>query len=425
MDIKTGNIPISPRAVVDDVTWMEECQFSKGGEPIPNLFNAAVALRNAPELRDILAYDEMTREAVLLKDPPKKGVEQEPEDPNAPPDPFYVRAVTDEDITYFQEFMQFCGVRRVGRDTVQQAVEMRASENKRHPVREYLLDLQWDGNLRLHGWLNVYLGAEQNEYTAAIGQMFLIAMVARIMWPGCQADYMLVLEGPQGLGKSSACATLAGGWFSNNLPDIGGPDSVRLSMHLRGKWLIEVAELASFNAAEVETLKGFISTQEERYTPKYGRREVHEPRQCVFIGTTNETAYLNDPTGARRFWPVVCTAIDRDKLAADRDQLFAEAVALYLAKMPWWPENGFEERLIKPQQDARYREDPWTDAVMQWIGERRAVSIREIIAGVLQMVEAQITPPIAKRIANILRARGWVEKRQVLGEKKLRLWILP
>src|SRR5208282_1367519 len=100
-----------------------------------------------------------------------------------------------------------------------------------------------------------------------------------------------------------------------------------------------------------------------------------------------ETVYLKDATGARRFWPVVCTAIDRDKLATDRDQLFAEAVSLYLAGMPWHPEKGFEERHIKPQQEARYQEDPWTDAVMRWVGERRAVSIREIIASALQMVE--------------------------------------
>jgi predicted P-loop ATPase len=307
--------------------------------------------------------------------------------------------------------LQHAGLKRISSNIVHEAIRVRARERSSHPVREYLESLTWDGQLRTNVWLTTRLGAELNAYTQAIGEMFLVAMVARIFEPGCQADYMPVLEGPQGELKSTVCKVLAGEWFSDALPEISfGKDA---SQHLRGKWLIEVAEMHAMGRAESTLLKAFITRTHERYRPPWGRLEVIEPRQLMFIGTTNKETYLRDETGGRRFWPVKIGVIDIDSLREDRDQLFAEAVYLYRQGMQWWPDRQFERDHIQPQQDARYESDVWEEAIASFLAGETLVTVGQVAKEALRFETSRISTADQRRITAVMEKLNWHRGKRV------------
>jgi hypothetical protein len=403
---KAKQAPPDQRAEAEPPDWIEHLQRDERSEPLNNLANVMTVLRSAVELRECFAYDRMLRAPVLVKQLPKGNPAELP------------RPLQDGDVSLAQEWLQRQGLRRLGKDITHQAVDYRAEERAFHPVQDYLAALRWDRVLRLGTWLRTYLGAKASNYETGIGKMFLIAMVARIFKPGVKADYMLVLEGPQGAKKSTACAILAGHWYSDALPDIrnSGKD---VSQHLNGKWLIEVAELSALDKAEAAALKAFITRTEERYRPSYGRKEVIEPRQCVFIGTTNKTAYLRDETGGRRFWPVKVGEIDTRALAQDRDQLLAEAVHCYQQGEPWWPDSEFEANHIRPQQDDRYEVDAWEQAVTAWLIDweenndpnKAPVTLLSVARGALFVETPKLGTADQRRIAAILERLGWEVKR--------------
>ena len=377
--------------------WKQGLQIDERGQPAPNLANAALALRQAPELLGAVAYDEMLRHVVVTRVLPESPIAQVSGS----------RALQDTDEGVIQEWLQRQGLRRLGKNTAQQAISLVAREHTFHPVKKYLHSLRWDGVPRISSWLSTYLGADATQYTAAIGRWFLIAMAARIMTPGCKADYMLVLEGDQGAHKSIVCAILGGTWFSDALPDLHRGDQIRISMHLRGKWIIEIGELSSIGKAESGALKAFLTQTEERYTPKFGHNEVIEPRQCVFIGTTNKTAYLHDETGGRRFWPVKVGVIDTVALATGRDQLFAEAVVAFRAGERWWPDGDFERTHIQPEQAARYEADAWEELIVPFLAERQRATVLEVARWGLFIETPRIGTAEQRRITAIMKRVGW------------------
>jgi putative DNA primase/helicase len=170
-----------------------------------------------------------------------------------------------------------------------------------------------------------------------VAARWLISAVARVFQPGAKADCCLILEGGQGIGKSSALRILGDPWFTDEIADLGGKDA---SFQTQGVWIVEIAELDSMNRSEVSRIKSFMSRNVGRFRPPYGRRIVESPRQCVFAGSVNHNVYLRDETGGRRFWPVECRSIDLAGLKRDRDQPWAEAVFKYQAGSPWWLESA-------------------------------------------------------------------------------------
>jgi predicted P-loop ATPase len=388
--------------------WFSRCILGLNGEPFGILANALLALREDPAWIGVLGYDEMLRSAMLIRPVP---VYLQPAP--AAPELFEMRPIRDEDVASIQEWLQLAGLPTVGKDTTHQAVDLVARERSFHPVGKYLNGLVWDGKPRLALWLHKYLGSENTEYTSNIGIMFIISLVARIYEPGCKVDYMVILEGPQGTQKSTVCAILGGIWFSDNMPEnVASKDA---SQHIRGKWLIELGELHALSRSETTALKAFITRRIEIYRPSYGRKEVHEPRQVVFIGTTNRRVYLRDETGGRRFWPVKVGSIDIELLKANRDQLFAEAVIRYREGDAWWPSAEFESKHITPEQDARFEEDAWEQEVERFLETlqpegiplKERTTIFDVARKALFIETARIGTIEQRRIAAILERLGW------------------
>jgi predicted P-loop ATPase len=297
------------------------------------------------------------------------------------------------------------------------AVQTVARDRTFHPVRQKLDGLKWDGTRRIDGWLSLYLGAEPSEYTSAVGARWLISGVARIYNPGANADCALILEGDQGLMKSTALKTLAEPWFTDEIADLGSKDA---AMQTRGVWVIEIAELDSMSRSDVSKIKGFISRTTDRFRPPYGKRLVESPRQCVFAGSVNHSNYLRDETGGRRFWPVACTRILIEDLARDRDQLWAEAVVRYRAGERWWLDTAELNIAAEQEQADRYEGDAWDGPIAAWIEGRQSVSIDEVLEVCLNKAKSTWTQSDKTRVARSLRALGW--ERYKAGPRAGREW---
>ncbi|MGF2734831.1 VapE domain-containing protein [Marinobacter sp. DUT-1] len=347
-----------------------------------------------------VAYDEF-QQRIMLVSAPQWPSEQE-----------YPRAWTDRDTIECLAFLQQHGYKPT-REAVFDAVTLYAGRNSQHPVRTYLNGLKWDGLPRLDSWLSDYLGAAPSEYHAVIGAKFLIAAVARIMQPGCKVDTVLVFEGAQGIGKSTTASILAGDWFTDELPDVGSKDA---ALQLHGAWIVEIAELDAINRSELSTVKKFISRHTDRYRPPYGRITQDVPRQCVFIGTSNESQYLKDSTGNRRFWPVKCNRVDVAAIRRDRDQLWAEALQRFRQGENWWLTADQERVLAEPAQQQRKESDPWLHTISRWITDRQIAetTTAKVASEALFLSSEKLNSGNSRRIANCLRELGWSDE----GTKK-------
>lgn len=327
-------------------------------------------------------------------------------------------AVEDEHVLMIARWVQQEGI-HASPKTVQSAVLAVAQGRRRHPPREYLRSLKWDGVDRCEMWLIDHAGAQDTELSRAISKKFLIQAVARIMRPGCQADTMMILEGVQGIRKSTLLRTLFGSeWFSDHLPDLGTKDALQ---QLLGTWCIEVAELSTLARAESAKIKAFISSPVDKFRLPYGFFAKDFPRSCVFAGTSNDKNYLRDFTGGRRFWPIECTGkIDVAAIAASRDQLWAEAVSRYDIGEQWWMEDHLEE-YARAAQDERREDDPWEPIIAEYLVGKASIESRDILKGVLGIANGDQNQIHKNRLAKILTLMKWERKQVRIGSE--RSWV--
>ncbi|WP_425057999.1 hypothetical protein SCACP_25940 [Sporomusa carbonis] len=268
--------------------WTKALQRDKGGLLLNNLHNIRLILENDPKLQGIV-FNQLA-----------DGLEIKGEVPWKHPSRFWRDADDAQLISYIDSHYGTFSARNY-----EIAVTKVTDDRSYHPIREYLSSLPpWDGVPRVETLLTVYLGAEDNRYVRAVIRKTLCAAVARVLSPGVKFDNILVLNGPQGAGKSTLIAKLGGDWYSDSL-SLTDMNDKTAAEKLQGYWLLEIGELAGMKKADVDKVKAFISRQDDKYRASFGRRVTSHPRQCVFFGTTNsEKGYLRDITGNRRFWTV-------------------------------------------------------------------------------------------------------------------------
>ena len=301
---------------------------------------------------------------------------------------------------------------------VDEAVQVVGDRHPVHVVQEYLEGLGWDGRHRLRTWPMAYLGAEDSPVHRFVGQAWMVDAVKRIYEPGCKFDNVLVLEGPQGAGKSTVLAILGGEWHAESVTDVGSKDSL---MVLRGKWILEFAELDALGRVEASRIKQHISAPYDTYRPPYGRRTITVPRQGVFAATCNPLQYLKDETGGRRFWPIRVGKIQLEALRRDRDQLWAEALALYHQGEQTWATTDMT--YLTDAQEARYQTDPWEELITPFAMNHPHVTINDIMTEVLMIERSRRTQAEKNRISKILNRLGFKLKVTHKNGASVRLYV--
>lgn len=320
------------------------------------------------------------------------------------------RPFVDRDYTLVRLAFNACGL-KPATEALRDGVDFWGDMNAFNPVTDWLNTMRWDGTARLDNWLVRYLGVGAGDWPRIAGPKFLIGMVARAMKPGCQMDTALVLEGPQGINKSTALRTIAGDdRFGDQLPNMKDKEGLQ---YLRGLWLVEIKELAAIRKSEVEEIKQFIDARHDRYRNPFGKSVNDYPRATVFAATTNETVYLKDPTGDRRWWPVRCGEIDVASLAQDREQLFAEAVHRFRAGEQWWL-TQHEEVVARKEQASRRKVSEWFNTIQEFCTgpDADTVTMRTLFMRLSLPLNELSSPKYTAPIAGDLAMLGYRQERE-------------
>ena len=419
-----------------DTEWMAALTRDKRNQIESTPGNVKRILENDPNLIGRIAYNEFNFRYVLLDDMPWRGTSAG-------------QVWTDADASCLRNYLSAVyGVQ--GRQIIEDACAEVFMRRRFHPVRDYIKSLEWDGKPRCETlWID-YLGAEDNKYVRTVTKKHLVAAVSRVFKPGCKFDYVIVLSGPQGIGKSTMIARLGRSWFSDSITTVSGKEAYE---QLHGVWIAELGELYATKKAETEAVKSFLSKTEDMFRVAYGRYTSVFPRQCVFYGSTNDSTFLRDRTGNRRFWPIDVGQWKHPYTLSDFtseivDQVWAEAYQLYLGGESIYIDSKDIEKMARSVQETHtelsekrgiiqeYLEtllpDNWGSLDLferrGWLEEdsekgtieRDRVCVLEVWCEALGGDPKTLTGMMSREINNILRSfPEWEEKKSVQRFGKL------
>ncbi len=417
------------RASMAFIKDLERCTSGpNNGEVKPTIDNFVIILEQDPNLGGLGGLNQFTGRYEVEK--------------TLPWDRFKA-SWTDDDSSNLRHYIE-SHYKVMHRSNLEDAVSVVFTSKQFHPVKDYLDGLIWDGIKRVDTLLIDYLGCPDNEYIKEITRKTLVAAVTRIYEPGCKFDQILTLVGPQGIGKSTLFNILAGDWFSDSLSDVKGKEAYEA---LDGVWIMEIPELGAFKKADREQIKSYVSKRKDTYRKAFNRYVSDNPRQCIFIGTTNDVDFLDDATGGRRFWIADCTENHRKSMWEDLDkatinQIWAEAVEIYhsgenimvlsedvsrkaremqenhsqVSTMVGLIENYLEMEIPKGWFDMTIEEQKsYYQATLDYrtseyktINKRDKICPLEIWCVMMDKPKADLTKPMAKYIGEcILKVNGW------------------
>lgn len=370
---------------------------NKEGNPLSTLGNAKSILLMDDEMFGRFFYDPFSLR-YMVKGPLFKENRGE-----------YIEELNDSHYSRMQMWFVSKGLVSIRSADVAEACMYACRQCEINPLHEYFHRLEWDGVDRMKYLMSEGFGADDTPYAEIVSRVLILSIAARVIYPGCKVDTMVILEGKQGIGKSSGCMALmkSQDWFNDQLGDPTDKDTLE---NLFGTLLVEHAELAGQNKRDRNQVKSFITRQKDRFRRAYARAAENVKRRTVFIGTTNENVYLTDPTGDRRYVPIEVKKIDVPWIVRNRDQIWAEAMQKIRDGEEWWMTKE-EEELANEQRASRISRDAWEEAALSYCSDKEFVTSEEVLR--------YIKPDISmhnnmdkSRVRGILQLNGW-EYRQI------------
>ncbi|WP_439538699.1 VapE domain-containing protein [Sphingomonas sp.] len=377
--------------------WRHQLQQGDRG-PKKNLTNLMLHLRNLDGLGKSIRFNEAAHQVE-----------------------WQGRPIKDTDLIDIRLLIERAGFQPAEKD-VKPAVERVAIDNVYNPITDYLDGLAWDGTPRLDRWMPRLLGAEDTPYVRKVGAKTLIAAVARARVPGCKVDTVLVLEGPQGLKKSTAIATLFGEDYTAESVSLFDQHN-KMVMQMMGAWVVELAEFVAIARKDQSSVKGLLSMRSDRVVLPYAKMASTHPRRCIFFATVNpeEGGYLTDSTGNRRYWPVAVTKIDLEGIALHRDQIWAEAQARYRDGEHWWLDQA-DEAAAQAAVAGREEDDVWEPVLASKLQGRDQITPAEVLS-LLGVPYDRMDRRQDMRAAKVMKKLGFISKTpKDENRKTYRVW---